>query len=532
VTQETFEEQPQEKLDWAKYWTLAQRRYWLFMVPFFFAWAAVWSVSWLLPPVYRSSTLIFVQPKSNYLVTGNAAPSDLQSRLDTISQQVTSRTNLLHIISTLNLYAEQRASSKWTDDDLVERMRKNIDIEVDRSSSDKELSSFKIYFSSPSPDIAQQVTTELTNSLITGTIENQNSDLERQNKVLDSELEDERLKLTNLEEKLRNFQDQHMGELPGQLQSNIQILSGLQTQLQGEQDALGRAKQQKEYYESLIGQYNSMGAPTGKPGETPGGLPAIDQELSRERAQLADLQSIYTDQHPDVRKLKEQIARTEKMKQQLLTQLKNKTDESADPSEAAALPASGPLMELRSQLKANQLEIANRQRAVDNLQAQIASYQGRLNSTPVREQQLADLNRDHEQIKSYYNQLLDRKNQAGLAQKVNREQQGDSFTMQDPPSRPTKPYSPNRFKLSLIGLFVGFSVGVVVAGGAEFLDDRVYDEETFKKLVPAEVLVEIPTLRTADEERELQSKFVYSLCALGLIGLVVLAGTAISFLRG
>ena len=134
-------------------------------------------------------------------------------------------------------------------------------------------------------------------------------------------------------------------------------------------------------------------------------------------------------------------------------------------------------------MKANELDIANRQHAIEPLcNREINGYQARLNTTPIREQELTDLNRDYDQSKAYYDQLLDKKNEAGLTEDFSREQQGDRFTMQDPPSRPTKPYSPNRFKLGCMGLFAGLAMGLVVAGGAEFLDDRVYDEAVFKQM--------------------------------------------------
>ncbi len=189
--------------------------------------------------------------------------------MDSISQLIFSRTNLLRIATTLGLYADQRASGKLTDDELVERMRKNIEIEVAQS-SDRVPTSFNIYFSSPSPDIAQQVTTELTTTLISGNIEINQNDIDRQNKFLDREMADVRAKLTDQEEKVRLYKDRHIGELPGQLSGNIQILSGKQSQLQNEQDALSQAKQRQAYLESVLNQYNS--APVAKPGESPGWL--------------------------------------------------------------------------------------------------------------------------------------------------------------------------------------------------------------------------------------------------------------------
>jgi polysaccharide chain length determinant protein (PEP-CTERM system associated) len=500
----------------------------MFVLPFFVGWAVVWSVSWLLPSVYRSSTLILVQRPPSQLVMGaNGAAVDSQSRMDSISQLVFSRTNLLRIATTLGLYADQRASGKLTDDELVDRMRKNIEIEVAQS-SDRVPTSFNIYFSSPSPDIAQQVTTELTTALISGNIENNQNDIDRQNKFLDREMTDVRNKLTDQEEKVRLYKDHHIGELPGQLPVNIQILSGKQSQLQNEQDALSQAKQRRAYLESVLNQYNS--APVTKPGETPVGLPALEQELQRLKAQLADLSSRYTDQHPDVRKLKEQIATTQRMKDQFVEQLKNKPQNSSETANDST--SSAPLIEVKSQLKANDLEIANRQRSIESLQAEIGNYQARLNNTPVREQELTDLNRDYEQLKAYYDQLLNKKNQAGLAANFSREQQGDRFTMQDPPSKPTKPFSPNRFRLGCLGLFAGLAMGLVVAVGAEFLDDRVYDEDVFKQILPSEVLVEIPALHTPQEEQDQKRWQKLSLSGIGAIGIIVVLGTAISFLRG
>lgn len=521
----------QTKADWQKYWAVARRRGWYFVVPFFLGWVLVWGASWLMPSVYRSSTLILVERPAT-MVVQNTMSQDIQSRLDSITQQVLSRTRLLHIITSLNLYANERSRGRLSDDELIDRMRKNIDIELVRS-SDRELTSFNIYFSSPDPDMAQQVTAELTNVLISENLEATQSDLDNQVRFVDSQLEEARKKLTVQEDQVRQFKDRHIGELPGQLQSNIQILAGLQSQMQGEVDALSRAKQQNAYLESLIGQYTNVSRGT-KPGDSgPVGLPAIDQELDRLRAQLTDLSARYTDQHPDVRKVREQIARTEKTRAQLIADLKNKPVDSSPSTDTDYSGRDGaPMMEVRSQLKANQLEITNRQRSVDNLQAQIGSYQGRLNSTPVREQELADLTRDYDQSRTYYDSLLAKKNQLELAANLSRQQQGEHFRMIDPPSRPTKPFSPNRFKLSLLGLFVGLAFGAVVAGGAEFLDDRVYDENTFRDLIPAEVMVEIPPLPTAQEQQKQRQLLKIGIGAAGFVGLVIMMGTAYSYLHG
>ena len=314
---EEFEEQSQAPLDLAKYRDLLLRRRWYVVAPLFVVWALIWGVSWTLPSVYRSSTLILVeQPTVSQKIVGDSPASDLQDRLDSVEQQIRSRTRLLSIIQRFDLYAKQRASHT-SDDDLVARMNKDLNIVPVRSPGKDDLTSFSITFDADNPVAAQQVTEELSD-----TIRGENLEIGQQNaantvKFLDSQLEDARQKLADQDEKVRVFKDRYMGELPTQAASNLQILSGYQNQLQSEQDALGLAKQHTAYLESLQNEYKTVGVVTAKPGETnPSGLAAVDQELAKEKDDLKDLLSRYTDQHPDVRKKKEQIAQTEKLRAQ------------------------------------------------------------------------------------------------------------------------------------------------------------------------------------------------------------------------
>ena len=270
----------------------------------FVIWILVWGVSWLLPSVYRSSTMILVmQPAVSQNIVGNNPADDLQDRLDSIEQQIRSRTLLLGIAQRFNLYAKQRARH-ISDDALVAQMNKDLNIDLVRSPGKNDLSSFSISFDSDNPQAAQEVTSELSNRLMREDFAMVQAANENTVKFLDSQLEDARSKMAAQDEKVRDFKDRHMGELPTQTQSNLQILGGLQAQLQSEEDQLGVAKQRTVYLESLQNQYKTVGVVTARPGETnPTGLAALDQELAKEKDQLTDLLSRYTEQHPDVRKM-------------------------------------------------------------------------------------------------------------------------------------------------------------------------------------------------------------------------------------
>src|SRR5258708_22909374 len=120
-----LEEKNPEGLDFHHYVGVVRRRHIHFLIPLFLAWAAVWGISWVLPPRYQSSTLILVEqptmPKD--YVTPNVN-DDLQDRLQSITQQILSRTRLLHIIEQVNPYGGER--NRRSPDEQVHRMRKDI----------------------------------------------------------------------------------------------------------------------------------------------------------------------------------------------------------------------------------------------------------------------------------------------------------------------------------------------------------------------------------------------------------------------
>jgi uncharacterized protein involved in exopolysaccharide biosynthesis len=309
--------------------------------------------------------------------------------------------------------------------------------------------------------------------------------------------------------------------------------------LQTEEDALNTAKQQRVYLETLMTQYRSLqGTPKTSGGPTLVGLPAIDEELDKLKAQLADLSSHYTDRHPDVRKLRQQIAETEKTRDRIIADLKAKNAAPAEdtasttPDPSTMADPTSPMVQLQGQMQSNRVEIANRERAVADLKAKVVDYQARLNQEPVREQQLSDLTRGYEQSKANYDDLLKKKNESAMATSMELLQQGERFRIIDPPSLPVKPEFPNRLKFCGIGLGIGLALGAVVAGAFEMMDDRIYDEKELQKLLPVAVISEIPKVgASADQRRERRSLWLGWTTAV-FVSSTILIGSAFSYLRG
>jgi polysaccharide chain length determinant protein (PEP-CTERM system associated) len=533
---EASEEKDSEPLNIQRYLDLARRRHLQFLIPLFLGWLVVWGASWVLPARYKSGTLILVEqptvPK-NYVVPNIS--DNMQDGLQSITQQILSRTRLLLIIDKFNLYSDGRRH--LTPDEKVERMRKDIDIELVRNTQDDAITAFNIFYSARDPRIAQQVTTELSKLFIQGNLEVRQRESQETTNFLESQLKDASTSLAAQEAKIREFKGEHEGELPTQQASNLQILSGLQSQLQNEQDALNTARQQRVYLQTLIDQYRTLHESFSPVDGAPTGLSAIDQDLGRLRSKLADLRSRYTDLYPDIQSLKQEIARTEKMRDALVASLKSKGKGSSQVERGEVIQGlagpsqNSPILQLESQLQSNKIEIANREQAIAALKSRVNDYQARLNAEPVREQQLDDLTRGYDQSKANYDDLLKKESESKMATSMEQTQQGQRFSILDPPSLPLKPDFPSRLKFCGIGFAFGLAFGAVVVGGLEFLDDRLHGEEEIRTLLPMAVISEIPEISSTWDERRGKLRMAFGWVMAVMVVATILAGSAFSYLH-
>ncbi len=316
-------QQPQEALNLRHYWAIVCRRRLLLVIGLLIGWLAIWGSSWILPPRYKSGTLILVEQPTmpNAYVLPNVN-ENLQERLQSITQQILSRSRLLHIVEEMNLYSKER--SRLSPDDIVDRMRKNIDIELVRG-SDNRITAFNVYYTADNPQMAQEVTSKLTNLFIDENLEVRQEESEGNTKFLEDQLQSARQTLESQEEKVREFKAQHVGELPSQLNSNVQILGGLQTQLQAEGEALNASKQQRVYLETLLSQYRALRGPSKDPDAPKGGIAELDEQIDKLKTELRDLSSTYGEKHPEIRKVKDEIAKAEAQRTQLLAEAKAKS---------------------------------------------------------------------------------------------------------------------------------------------------------------------------------------------------------------
>lgn len=529
------EESEVERPDYRRYLDILRRRRVLFFVLVLIGWLLVWGASWSLPARYKSSTLILVQQPEiakNYIAPG--VGGNLQERLQSITQQILSRTRLLMIIGRFHLYSG--AKPNLTPDEKVDQMRKDIEVELVRDSRSGSIRAFRVSYMGPTSQIAQGVTGELTKLFISENVNaNERQSLQTAQFIRD-QLTSAQAKLAKEDAQVRAFQAAHAGELPSQQGSNLQILSGLQAQLQNEEDALNTANQQRVYEQTLIEQYRNMPADASEAGSASPALVAINQQLIKLESNLAALNSRYTARYPGVEELKQEIAKTKQARKDLLAQRNAggnpKPDKggSGDDNSVASWDNAS-MLQLSSQLRANESEIRNRRAAIANVKSKIDAYQARLNAQPAVEQELTNLTRSYQQAQANYDDLLKKENEAQMAARMEQIQGGQQFSVLDPPSLPLRPYSPMRLKLWAVGVVAGLALGLLVVAFVEKMDDRLYSDREIEKLLSVGVIAEIPEIENAEDERRKRKSAIFGWVFTGLVCATILTGAVISYLH-
>jgi len=284
---------------------MALRRKWWIIIPFMLVVLAGLTYCLKVPRVYEAQTLILVQPQrvpEDFVRT--IVTETVEDRLKTITQEVTSRTNLEKIIQQYNLFAFKL---NMLLEDKVERLRELITIDVSYGGSRRtdDTNSFTISLRGKDPKKVTEVTNALTFNFIAENLKIRESQAVGTFAFISDELESVRKRLMEKEGELKQYRERYMGGLPEQLEANLSILERLQGQLDQIHSSLRDAENRKVTLQAQIAEQEKVGAgllmPVSPQGNEPTDIPSL-------RNRLASLEARYTQNHPDVIRLKEMLA--------------------------------------------------------------------------------------------------------------------------------------------------------------------------------------------------------------------------------
>ena len=438
------------------------RRRWYIIIPFCLSMMIGIYFALTLPKVYSAETLILLQPQrvpANYVQS--IVSVDLDSRINTLSQQILSRTNLEKIIYEFKLYSGPNSENMFMED-KIGSMRKRIIVDVTRSR--RNTNAFSISFKGKDPGKVMRVTNALANYFIGENLKTREAQAIGTSDFLEDELSTMRKRLEEVEQTLKNYREAYMGGLPEQLESNLRILDRMQEQLIERRQNITDTKSRLIAIENEISQGQGL--------QSAGEIGTGDTlNLDQLNAQLKQLQSRYTDQHPDIIRLKERIADLEK---------------------EPLSPAQSPVR--NRQINDIKREISALEGEISNIQKQIKIYEVHVEETPKREQELLSLKRDYDNINETYNSLLERKLEAELAVNLEKKQRGEQFRILDPAKKPERPSDPDMKKLFLIFIAAGLGIGGGVVFLLEYLDTSFRIPNDIESYLGLSVLATVPVI--------------------------------------
>lgn len=472
---------------------IALRRKWWIVIPFLVIALGTLIVSHYLPNKYRSETVILVVPQQvpeSYV--RSTITSRIEDRLQSISQQILSRTRLERIIHDFNLYAKERQGGIM--EDVVERMRTR-DIKVDVLKGD----AFRIAYIGDSPQVVMKVTGRLASLFIDENLRDRELLAEGTNQFLTVQLDDARRRLIEQEKKLEVYRAKYSGQLPSQADANLQQVQNLQMQVQAVVESLNRDGERRLLVERALADLKS--AESNATGGDVAELP-VAQKLAIARQQLAEMQLRLRPEHPDVIRMKRGIAGLEQ---------RAEAEALASPLSPEAAPPSTPSQVLqRNRLKVLQQELENLDRQIANkrteeqrLRGLAASYQARIEAVPARETELAELTRDYDTLQKLYANLLSNNEESKIAANLERRQIGEQFKILDPARQAERPFSPNRSRINLFGVLGGFLFGIALAAFLEYRDSSFRTQEDVTEILKLPVLAQIPLIITPAEQRDI-----------------------------
>jgi len=508
-----------EKLEIEKYKEIAIRKMWWIIIPFLLSILTGIGLTLKLPKVYRASTLILVQPqKVPATYVQEIVSVDLEDRLNSLIQQVTSRTNLERIIKNFNLYNEPGPLMFM--EDKVADLRKRITVEVSTSGR-RVTNTFQILFTGKYPKQVADVANALASYFISENLKLREDQAISTAEFLAGELEAIRKRLLEKEEDLKRYREKYMGGLPEQLETNLRILERIQQQIVTNQENLRGAEDRK----LLIQQQISEAAKIRKSDTA---LPAqagreIEETLSLDqlKMQLASLQTRYTESHPDVIRLKQRISN-----------LESEQEQNIDPVQGQQVSEDKGLTEaerdLVNQLREIELQIKNLKDEAAQLHSQMKWYQTQVENTPKREQELMSLQRDYDNIRETYNSLLNRRLEAEIAVSMERKQKGEQFMILDPAKAPMRPFKPNIPRILLMSVVLGLGLGCGLAYLSETMDTSFKTPEEVEKELQLPVLITMPIRYTERELRSIKRKKVLAFTSVAIGFIMSAAGIVLA----
>lgn len=407
----------------------------------FISWMAAligWVAVLALPNQYEAKAVIYIDTESvlKPLLKGLAVETDDMEELAVISRILLSRENLLSVIRETDMDLTVHNSEER--EKLLIGLAQKIRLNGGRGRRNAQ-NIYEISYQADSAQRVYQVVSVLLNTMIENLLSSNRTDSVVAQKFLDTQIKEYEERLRVAEKKLAEFKKQNIGMMPDEKGGYYARLQSAQNKSEETLTAMRLAMQRRaELYKQLKGE---------KPILRSGGASSSESLLSKYEKQLELLLTKYTDQHPDVVLLRQQI---EAMKANPGDSASDGvTDGAQNTTEFNPIYQDLKIEATKAdvEVEALKLQLAEQKQRVENLK-------GLVDAIPEVEARLAELNRDYDVTHQRYLELVDRRESARMADVAGQSSGEMKVRVIEAPVVPVLPSGPNR-KLLLFAVLIG-----------------------------------------------------------------------------
>jgi len=574
LIQVEFEEEDSKSLQ--DYLNILRRRKWpmLLIAGLLFLIAAI--IAAVLPPVYRSTATILIEEQDipRELVQSTVTSYAAQ-RIEVINREVMTRSNLLKLIDQHNLYSEERGNTPV--EIIVDEMRQAISLDMISAEVIDPLSgrptqatiAFTVSFDGRKPDVVQRVTNDLVSLYLSENIRRRTRKASETSDFLAVEAEKLSKHLAGIEARISDFKARNAGALPEFSQMNMQLTERAQQEISGIEQQLRSLKERQYYLEGqlvlvkpnapivatdgrmvlddserlrmLRSEYARVSAKYGsthpdvtrlkreiaaleqEAGAGGSGMDPREEELQRIQSEYTVARNKYSAQHPDVKKLQRRIANLEADLQQSPPQ------RSSGGWGGSTAPANNPaFIALQSQLKTANSEISSLSVQRNELKSKIAGYESARIQSPEIEREYTGLMREKLSAEHRQQEINQKLMDAQLSQQLEKESKAERFSLIESAMLPERPIKPNRLAIVFLGLVFSVAGGIGYAAVAESMNKGVFGRHQLATIMKEPPLSVIPYI---ESDHDIQRKRKINIMVAGSIavtGMLLIA--AIHFL--
>ena len=484
--------------------------------------AAAVSFALYLPDLYRASALVLVERTISESIVRTPVSGELESRLYVIKQEILSRDRLTELIDRFNLYPTLRPRVGITD--VLSQARNDIIVEPagpEQVNGRTKTVSFTLSYTGDNRDTVAEVTNAVAAFYVQQNDRMRSEEAIHTTQFLRTQLADAKQQLDRHETAVRDYTARYTGELPEQVGVNLATLERLNTQLRlnGEQQ-IRIIEQRERLFEGLRDTGVITRVAAGDVDVSPVSLERL-RAIDEQKQKLSQAETQFTDRHPDVLRLREQMtAMVREHDQAEVTEKRTREREETEARAAAAGDSTAPATQFRRRtMESLEAEITKLREEEGGVRQTIASFEQRLESSPQRQQEYQTITRDYNAAKDLYDSLLRRYDEAQLTESLETDRAGERFRVLEPALPPEGPAAPNRMRLFIMGLLLACAGTAAAVLAREQFDTAFHTVDDVRAFTTVPVLVSIPPIgpATAGHRMKLALGTVSTLAAIVLI---------------